>query len=97
MGSHSMNDVEAAALDLLRVHLGADDIAGPLQFCVSLVWMTEDVHDMVASVLSQHPGRRRVILCLHSGERDPVRLEMVQKASVSCVGAMTQVLGRYAT
>jgi len=97
VGSHSLDEVEQAALDLVWVHLGAEDrLAGPLKFCVALVHMDREVHDMVASIVSKHPGRRRVILCLHSGGRKPTEIQLLQRASASCVAPMVQVLGRYA-
>lgn len=94
---HSLNAEAQEHLDLCWIHLGAEPIgSGPLKFCVAQVYMTPEVHDIVAGILEKHQGRRRVIVCLHSGGVDPTQLEMEQRCSVSVVQPMLGFLGRYA-
>lgn len=58
--------------------------------------MSLDVHDVIAKIMDKHPGRRRVILCLHSGEVESTQLEMEQRCSASVVAPLVGFLGRYA-
>lgn len=97
VGHHSLADEEQRHLDLVWIHFGAEPIgAGPLKFCVAQVHMNEDVHDVVARILEAHPGRRRVILCMHNGGVDPVQMQMEQRCSASVVAPLVGFLGRYA-
>ena len=93
MGAHSLSEIEEEALEALRE---AGLLSDGLEFHVALVHMSREVHDVIARILEKHPGRRRVYLCLHSGEKKPTRLELVQRASTQCQEPMSQFLGRYA-
>ena len=97
VGAHSLPEDEQLHLDLCWIHLGAEPIgSGPLKFCVAQVHMSHEVHDVVARILDKHPGRRRVILCMHNGGVDPVQLQMEQRCGVDVVQPLGGVLGRYA-
>lgn len=94
---HSLNVEEQEHLDLCWIHLGAEPLgSGPLKFCVAQTKMSLDVHDVIARIMDRHPGRRRVILCLHSGGVEPTQLEMEQRCSASVVAPLVGFLGRYA-
>lgn len=93
MGAHSLKPVEEDAVEILRE---AGLVNDGLNFHVALVNMSPAVHDLIARCLEAHPGRRKVILWLHSGAKEPTRIELSQRASSSCVPPMKQILGRYA-
>lgn len=93
MGAHSLSDIEEDAFEALRQ---AGLLSDGLEFHVALVNMSREVHDLIARCLEAHPGRRRVYLWLHSGDKEPTRLELVQRASGSCLEPMSKILGRFA-
>ena len=93
VGAHSLNEVEERAVEALRE---AGLVSDGLNFHVALVHMSREVHDLIARCLEAHPGRRKVILWMHSGNKEPTKLELAQRASESCVEPMRKILGRYA-
>ena len=93
VGAHSLSEVEEDAVEALRA---AGLLSDGLEFHAALVNMSPAVHDVIARILEAHPGRRRVYLCLHSGDKKPTKIELAQRASGSCIEPMTQFLGRYA-
>ena len=93
MGAHSLNAIEEDAVEALR---NAGLISDGLNFHVALVNMSPEVHDVITKILDKYPGRRRVFLWMHSGNKEPTKLELVQRASAACVEPMIQFLGRYA-
>lgn len=93
VGDHSLSGAEDDAVEALRA---AGLIEDGLNFHVALVNMSPEVHDLIARCLDAYPGRRKVILWLHSGDKEPTKIELSQRASSLCVEPMKKLLGRYA-